>query len=243
MRIIKLDATDSTNSYLRDLIALETLDDYTVVTAKKQNQGRGQMGAVWSSQTSKSLTFSVFKDVSGLDIDASFSISMISALAIIKALQSFSIPKLRIKWPNDILSGDKKICGILIENVIKQNNLNASIIGVGLNVNETEFKNLPRATSLKLISGNNFNLEEVLLAILESLKSHFSIFHKGNYALLKEEYESHLFRKNIPSTFKNCNNLTFSGFIQGVSNSGNLQILLEDNIIKEFNLKEITLLY
>ena len=243
MRIIKLDAIDSTNSYLRELIALEVLGDYTVVTAKYQNQGRGQMGSAWSSQTSKNLTFSVFKNASGLDVDASFSLSMITALAIIKALQSFSIPRLHIKWPNDILSEDKKICGILIENVIKQNNLNASIIGIGLNVNQTEFENLPRASSLKLISGINFNLEELLLAILENLKRYFDILQKGDYAFLKQEYESHLFRKNKASTFKNCDNSTFSGLIQGVSDSGNLQILLEDNITKEFDLKEITLLY
>ena len=243
MRIIKLNAIDSTNSYLKKLCATESVDDYTAVIAENQTQGRGQMGTVWDSEATKNLTFSVFKNVSGLDVDASFSISMITALAIIKALQSFSIPRLSIKWPNDILSEDKKICGILIENVIKQNSINESIIGVGLNVNQTEFKYLPRASSLKLISGNNFNLDEVLLQILGNMKRCFNTFHNGDYSLLKKEYESFLFRKNKPSTFKNTDDSMFSGYIQGVSKSGNLQILLEDNIIKEYDLKEVTMLY
>ncbi|MFV0573102.1 MAG: biotin--[acetyl-CoA-carboxylase] ligase, partial [Xanthomarina gelatinilytica] len=100
MRIIKLNAIDSTNSYLKQLSMEEALVDNTIVVADYQTQGRGQMGTVWQSEGCKNLMFSVLKDVSWLHADKGFYISMVTALSIIKALERFSIPKLRIKWPN-----------------------------------------------------------------------------------------------------------------------------------------------
>lgn len=243
MRIIKLDATNSTNSYLRELISRKVVGDFTVVSTKNQTNGRGQIGAVWESKSSENLTFSVFKDVSLIDTAAHFYISMVTALAITKTLRTLSIPKLSIKWPNDILSDNKKICGVLIENVIKQRQFQASIIGIGLNVNQIDFENLPRASSLKIISGKVFVLDEVLVALVLNLKYYFGVLEAGHLNELKEEYESFLFRKNKPSTFKDAEGNMFSGFIIGVSNGGKLQVRLEDDIIKTFNLKEITLLY
>ena len=243
MRIIKLNAIDSTNSYLRMLSVSDCLEDYTIVTAKTQTNGRGQMGAVWDSENSKNLTFSVFKDVSSVYLEQPFLISIVTSLSLLKALQSFNIQKLSIKWPNDILSANKKICGILIENVIKQNNLNSSIIGIGLNVNQTEFVNLPLASSLKRITGITYNLDELLLAIITNLKDYFFLLANGDFEILMREYKVHLFRKNKPSSFKDAEGNIFSGIIKNISNSGNLQVLMEDEIIKEFDLKEITLLY
>jgi BirA family biotin operon repressor/biotin-[acetyl-CoA-carboxylase] ligase len=243
MRIIKLNAIDSTNSYLRTLSNEEVLEDYTVVMAKHQTNGRGQMGTVWNSEKAKNLTVSVFKDVSKLYIEHPFYISMAVSLSLIKTLQSFSIPKLSVKWPNDILSENKKICGILIENVIKQNSFKASVIGIGLNVNQTNFKGLPKASSLKLLKGNTLNLDEVLQTIIKYLKYYFMLLRKEEYDFLKQEYESYLFRKNKPSTFKDVEGNAFTGYIKNISISGNLQVLLEDDIIKEFDLKDITLLY
>ncbi|WP_067149664.1 biotin--[acetyl-CoA-carboxylase] ligase [Pseudotamlana agarivorans] len=243
MTIIKLGATDSTNSYLKRLQATENVEDFTTVIAEKQTHGRGQMGAEWESQASKNLTFSVFKDLSDFSLETTFGISLAVSLAIRKALQSFLIPQLSVKWPNDILSVDKKICGVLIENVIKQNTITGSIIGIGLNVNQVDFDNLPRASSLKVITGTLFDLDEVAHAILNQLQVHFDLLKRGEFTALKADYESCLFRKNKPSTFKDAEGSLFSGFIKGVSNFGHLQVLVEDNIIKEFDLKEVTLMY
>ncbi|NJX16578.1 biotin--[acetyl-CoA-carboxylase] ligase [Tamlana crocina] len=243
MRIIKLNATDSTNSYLRHLNTLEKVEDYTAVITKNQTQGKGQRGTVWLSESSKNLTFSVFKDVSAIDLKEPFYMSMAAALAVLNALHGLSLPRLSVKWPNDILSENKKICGILIENVIKQNSINASIIGIGLNVNQTEFENLPQASSLKRITGQHFDTDELALGILQQLKHYFLLLEAGRHSEVKTEYENLLFRKNKPSTFKDAEGLMFSGFIKGVAPSGCLQVLLEDDILKEFNLKEISLLY
>lgn len=243
MRIIKLNATDSTNSYLKRLSASESVVDYTSVLAKKQTQGRGQMGTVWSSESAKNLTFSVYKDISRYQIEYPFYISIVTALALLKTLEFFSIIKLSVKWPNDILSENKKICGILIENVIKHNKFYESFIGIGLNVNQTEFENLPQASSLKIITGRFYDVDEVLHEIIKNLKHYFLLLKRNQFDVLKEEYESYLFRKNKPSTFLDAQGTVFAGFIKSVSETGSLQVLLEDNVIKEFEFKTITLLY
>lgn len=243
MHLIKLNATDSTNSYLRSLSTKESIEDFTTVLAEKQLNGKGQMGAIWSSQASKNLTFSVFIDISEFKLEHPFYISITTSLAIFKALQFFLNSRLSVKWPNDILSEDKKVCGVLIENVIKQSQIKGTIIGIGLNVNQSEFKNLPNATSLKMISGKIYDLDEVLNEIIKNLKAYFKVLKAGKYKTLKAEYERHLFRKNKPSTFKDAEGYVFPGFIKGISESGNLKVLLEDDVIREFDLKEITLLY
>ncbi|TJY37338.1 biotin--[acetyl-CoA-carboxylase] ligase [Pontimicrobium aquaticum] len=243
MHIIKLSAIDSTNSYLRELASKKVLEDFTVAIAKHQVKGRGQIGSVWNSEKGKNLTCSVFKRNCCVSIDDQFYISMVTSLAIIKTLQLFQVPKLAVKWPNDILSEQKKICGILIENVIKHQDIEGTIIGIGLNVNQTQFKNLPMASSLKNLTGTLFDVEELLVRIVEHLKYYFEKLEQGKHDFIKRAYESLLFRRLKPSTFKDIEGNLFSGFIQGVNTNGALQILLEDNIIKEFKLKEIQLLY
>ncbi|WP_104734557.1 biotin--[acetyl-CoA-carboxylase] ligase [Hanstruepera ponticola] len=243
MHIIKLDAIDSTNSYLRQLSSTKPLKDYTIVMSDYQTKGRGQVGTNWESESGKNLMVSMFKDVSFLELKSHFYISMVVSLAIIKTLQQFSITKLSIKWPNDILSEDKKLCGVLIENVVKQDLLRATIIGIGLNVNQTQFDNLPRASSLKLLSGQHYDINEVLFGLITNIKHYFKILKAKAFDKLKTEYESHLFRKDKPSTFSDTEGNLFSGYIKQVTDSGCLQLLLEDNVLAEFNLKEITLLY
>ena len=243
MRIIKLNAIDSTNAFMKELGTVETLKDFTVVITKYQTQGRGQMGTIWQSHEGKNLTFSVFKNVSFLHPDNTFFLSIVASLAVVKTLKGFNIPRLKIKWPNDILSENKKICGILIENVMSNNQLKGTIIGIGLNVNQKDFNNLPQASSLLLISGRVFNLDELLEGIIANLKHYFSFLKNGKHDSLLSKYENNLFRKNKPSTFKDENGELFTGLIKGISDSGCLKILLEDNICKEFELKQVSLLY
>ncbi len=243
MHIIKLNATDSTNSYLRQLSNSKTLEDYTVVVTDFQEAGRGQMGTVWKSESGKNLMFSVFKDISFLDVTSNFYISRVVSLALVKTLQQFYVPKLSIKWPNDILSENNKICGVLIENILKVDSLKSTIIGIGLNVNQTDFGDLTRASSLKLLTGTHFNLDEILLNFLNNLQYYFEKLEKQQLKMLKRDYENYLFRKDKPSTFQDVEGNLFSGYIKQVTESGCLQVLLEDEKIANFDLKEITLLY
>ena len=243
MRIIKLSAIGSTNTFLRQISSAEPIEDYTVVVAEHQTDGRGQMGADWIVQGGKNLTFSVFKEVSFLPLENHFFISIAVSLSVISVLNRLKILKTYIKWPNDILAENKKVCGILIENVIKNNKLTASIIGIGLNVNQAEFANLPKASSLLKLKGKSFSVEEILHQIIEELQHNFKKLRNKEFSSLKEAYENQLFRKGKPSTFKDSQENLFSGYIQGVSKDGNLRVLLEDDIVLEYDLKEIQLLY
>jgi BirA family biotin operon repressor/biotin-[acetyl-CoA-carboxylase] ligase len=243
MYIIKLDAIDSTNTYIKEMTMATLPQDYVVVVAESQTAGRGQMGTSWNTQTGKNLTASVFKKVSYLKIEQQFYISMVVSLAIYKALRTLKIPQLSIKWPNDILSADKKLCGILIENVIKNNNLQGTIVGFGLNVNQKYFDNLPQASSISLLTGIIYNKDEILSEVLKQFQFYFEMLEAQRFSDLKAKYESRLFRRGKPSTFKTSKGTIFSGIIEGVTETGHLNIWTEDEIIKTFDLKEVTLLY
>jgi len=244
MTIIKLNATHSTNTFMRELLSIKDLEDYSVVWALDQTRGRGQMGTVWNSQPGKNLTVSIYKDISWLGISNHFFISILVSLALIQTLNELMIINLKIKWPNDILSDNKKIGGILIENIIKNNQLKASIIGIGLNVNQTEFDNLPQASSLINITGRIFSLDEILERVLSNLKASFLKLQEDHaFDELKKDYDNTLFRLNKPSTFKDKNNNLFAGYIYGTDRHGNLLVLLENKVIRSFGFKEITLMY
>ena len=242
MNIIKLDAIDSTNSYLKKIILEKDISDYTIVTANFQTEGKGQLGYMWESEDSKNLLCSIYKKDLGIKVEDQFVISMLVSLSIIRTLEKLNLPKLYIKWPNDIMSDNKKICGILVENMVKQNSIKESVIGIGLNVNQDTFKNLPNATSIKKIKGAVFNIDELLNDLVNNIKKQFIDFNQSKIDLIFRQYEDVLYRMNIPSTFKNSQGDIFTGFIKGVNNLGRLKVLLEDNLTKSYTIKDITLL-
>tara|TARA_B100000287_G_scaffold114199_1_gene106350 strand:+ start:7887 stop:8618 length:732 start_codon:yes stop_codon:yes gene_type:complete len=242
MNIIKLDAIDSTNSYLKKIILEKDISDYTIVTANFQTEGKGQLGYMWESEDSKNLLCSIYKKDLGIKVEDQFVLSMLVSLSIIRTLEKLNLPKLYIKWPNDIMSDNKKICGILVENMVKQNSIKESVIGIGLNVNQDTFKNLPNATSIKKIKGVAFNIDELLNDLVNNIKKQFIDFNQSKIDLVFRQYEDVLYRINIPSTFKNSEGDVFTGFIKGVNNLGRLKVLLEDNLTKSYSIKDILLL-
>ncbi len=243
MHIVKLNAIPSTNTFLKEQALKKELDDFTVIVAQNQEQGRGQMGAVWQSEPGKNLTFSIFKRVEGLEATKGFNLNILVSLGIYRALQTLQIPDLHIKWPNDILSGNHKICGILIENILKGKHINGSVIGIGLNVNQTTFTNLPKVSSLKNLTGKVHDLDEVLVLLLEKLKEVFNLCSPDTFWKYAHEYNSLLFKKDKPVMFKDTNEVMFPGIIRGVTEQGLLKVELEDEIIKTFELKQIKMLY
>ncbi|MGI9552611.1 MAG: biotin--[acetyl-CoA-carboxylase] ligase [Aurantibacter sp.] len=243
MHIIKLDATDSTNLYLKNLLLSNPLNDLTVVVTGEQTQGRGQMGTKWDTQPGKNLTFSVLKKIDDFSINDQFQLNMAVSLAIFDTLKTLQVAHLKIKWPNDILSGTSKLGGILIENILKGNQIKASIIGIGLNVNQIDFPKLFNATSLKLLLGRTFNLDEVLHDLLESLTDYLERLDSAGISNLASAYEERLFGMGEMATFQRPDGELFMGTIKGISENGLLQVFLKDNVLKEFDLKEIKLLY
>ncbi len=243
MQLIKLDATDSTNDYLRRLSESNALGDYTAVMALKQLQGRGQMGSMWQSEAGKNLTFSILRNDLNWPVDEGFVLNLCVSLAIYSVLKDMKVPELSIKWPNDILSGSSKICGVLIENKILGNTIHSSIIGIGLNVNQLTFDNLLHVSSLSLLLDKTFDLDELLHNIIKKLKVIFTRREIAGPDPLWDDYEKLLFRKGKPSTFENNEGELFMGRIEGVSRDGKLIVALEEDVKREFATKEIKLLY
>ncbi len=242
MKIIKLNSTSSTNTFLKDLMCFAKLEDFTVVTARKQTAGRGQMDAKWLSQEGKNLTFSVYCQFDNLHMQEQVYLNFAVALSIFDFLKTLNLPNLAIKWPNDILTDKRKICGVLIENTPQNKLIKSSIIGIGLNVNQTEFpKELHKATSIKRILKQDFDLEDLLNQYLVFLQKYISKLRKQEYKQLKNLYISHLYMKDIPAMFKSKSQV-FIGKILGVCESGKLQLELENESIKTFGVKEIEFL-
>lgn len=242
MQIIKLDAIDSTNNFLKQLLIDTALEDFCVVTTKRQTKGKGQVGAEWYSEEDKNLTISVLKNKPCIRLPYQFLLNILVSLSIVKTLEHYKVPKLAIKWPNDILSDHCKVSGILIENIIKSNEIDCSVIGIGLNVNQELFEGLPKVSSMKLILGTPIDKDELLHKLIKNIQFYFSLYAKMGEEIVNAEYESYLFRKDKPSTFELPDHSLFTGIIRGVTDLGKLCVQVED-ATKEYNLKELKLRY
>ncbi|MGB5943817.1 MAG: biotin--[acetyl-CoA-carboxylase] ligase [Leeuwenhoekiella sp.] len=240
---VKISATPSTSSYLRQYSREQELTREVLVWTDNQYNGRGQQGAYWESEPYKNLTLSVFKQVNGLGVDKQFHITMATSLALWELLIDIGIEDVAVKWPNDILSGGRKICGILIESVVRSHELQAVIIGIGLNVNQTEFMRAPRATSVKLETGKALELEPLLDMVVQKFQHYINLVTLGKFVAIKKEYEEVLFRKEAVSVFQNPKGNFFNAIIKGVTRQGKLLLQMEDDSIMEFDSKEAVLQY
>ena len=243
MKLIKLNAIDSTNDFLKNLSRTESLENFTTVVTQSQTKGKGQMGSVWNSESGKNLIMSVLlKDLLS-SIDEIFHLNVAVSLAVIQVLDDLNIPNISIKWPNDIMSDNKKIAGILIENSFKSDNKIESIIGIGLNVNQKDFYNLPKASSLSLVTNSDFDLDMILEKVIFQIKRNCALISSKQTSILWKSYHSKLFKKGVPMAFEDEIGNQFMGIIQEVSSDGNLQLLHEDDSIKQYGVKQIQMLY
>lgn len=243
MNIIKLNAIDSTNSYLKALARKTELEDKTAVLTHNQTSGRGQRDNPWFSKSGESLTVSMFKRFESVEIKDSFKINMAVSLAVYHVLNQLNIPQVSIKWSNDILSANKKLGGILIENVLSQNRIKHAVIGIGLNVNIESFENLSQAGSMKLHTGQHFDLDEVAQLLLKSCFEELDKVSTESFQSFKTRYEAILFRKNVISEFESADGNRFFAEITGISDRGELLIKTSDGMIKQIQVKELKLIY
>ncbi|GEQ85685.1 biotin--[acetyl-CoA-carboxylase] ligase [Patiriisocius marinistellae] len=242
MNLIKINAIPSTNTYLKELRMSTTLSDETVVLASNQTKGRGQHTNSWQSQPANSLTFSIYKLFGNVKLEHQFYVSMAVSLGVYLTLKKLEIPNVKIKWPNDIMAEEKKCCGILIETSIKKSNIKDAIIGIGLNVNESQFENLPKASSLYLTTGKMFDIDVVLKILTSEILKKLHLLQLNELNKLHDQYHSHLYKMGKISVFEDANGLKFNGIIKGVTNNGLLIVETEDSTLLYFGLKEIRLL-
>ncbi len=243
MRIIKVNAIDSTNSFVRKFYEGSRDFEPVCVRAISQTAGRGQRGSNWLSKAGENLTFSILYPQYKLNISRHFLLSATISLAVLEVLKTLEIPELKVKWPNDILSAKQKIGGILIENIVKTEGIVASIIGIGLNINQSNFEGLPQAGSLKSITGNTYDLDEILEKLIYKIERELKELPNKTRTEILEQYAQSMFRLNVVSTFSANDRENFNGIIRGVTTEGKLNLEIEDAVFKTYDLKEIQLLY
>jgi len=228
----------STNTELKKLIDNQNINEGSVVICQDQNSGKGQGSNTWESEKGKNLTFSLLLRPNFLEPHKQFYISKIISIAIIDALSDF-ICGITIKWPNDIYIGDKKIAGILIENSIMGAQLDYSIIGIGLNVNQTRFTSAaPNPVSLKSISLTEFDLDKVLDSILRHIQIRYKQLQSEDLGNINSTYFSLLYRNIGKHLFKDERE-TFKASIKGVNEMGLLTLKDTSGQMREYAFKEV----
>lgn len=226
----------STNEVALKLVKKGSEHEGSIVITNRQIAGKGQQGNSWEAQPEMNLTFSIILKPNKLSVKEHFMLNIISSLAVRDFVAQNYPHNVKVKWPNDIYVGDDKIAGILISNILRSNQIDNSIVGIGLNINQVDFE-VDDATSLKLCAGQQFMLGECLESLaLEIEKRYFQMLRKGNNQLF-EDYQNQLYWKNEVHTFKR-NGQYFSGIIMGINQLGQLHIESEDGD-EFFNFKEV----
>lgn len=213
MKIIRFNELDSTNKYIKRNIS--ELGHMDVVVCDKQTSGIGRVSHIWESEENKNLTFSIL-----IKEEVRSDITLFIGYLVHKLLRKYNINSL-IKWPNDIMVNDLKICGILIE-AIWSNDVNY-IIGIGLNVNQEEFNNL-NATSIKNEINREMNLHVLLDEFLSLFKAEFRSFNEGSIKVT--EYINEYSYLNGQNVSFNYNNQNLTGIVKTVNEDGTIKILL-----------------
>ena len=220
--LIHFEEIDSTNNYLKNSYKL--LDNFTFASADYQSKGRGRNDRVWESGKGLNLMFSFLVKNDEL-IQRSITLSIFTALEIVDLLEEYNIQNVSVKWPNDVLIGDKKVCGILLEGQLPE----YVVIGVGLNVNQKEFpEGLRRpATSMSLELKQDVYLEELKNKLFPNIVKNFSGLDINNY-LGKFKKHNYLLNKRVRVL---VNNQAFIGEVVGIDDNFCLQILSRDMLL------------
>ncbi|HNW97415.1 MAG TPA: biotin--[acetyl-CoA-carboxylase] ligase [Bacteroidales bacterium] len=239
--IIRLTETASTNTYAATLLMAEKPVNGTLIFTTSQTNGRGQQNNTWESESGKNLAVSVILYPDFIKPSEQFILNKIISLAVLDFVRK-NIPvsmSPKIKWPNDIYVGEKKIAGILIENSISGNRIEYVIAGIGININQEKFsKNIPNPVSLKLVSGKEFIIGNCLDELCESLNARYMQLCRNDCELLNSEYLNNLYRYNLYSKYKVEDSFLFAKIVS-VSEFGKLQLENKEGKIFEFAFKEI----
>jgi len=231
-------ALPSTNTRATYLLKNQELTDGTIVYTHFQSAGRGQRENRWESENGKNLLISIILFPAMIAPNDQFLISMTISLGICDFLKRYT-RDYSIKWPNDIYVCNDKIAGILIENSIMGEQIENSIVGIGININQNKFlSDAPNPVSLCMITGNEYDLTNCLNQLTSDLNERYQKITKEKHAQIKEEYVSQLYRLNEWHTFRDPSGL-YTGRIKSVTDSGRLQIEKRSGNISVYAFKEV----
>lgn len=227
--------TTSTNDDARS----EGLRHMDVVWAEYQTAGRGQRGHTWHSTEGENITLSVVLEPTFLPIVEQFLLSEVAALALVDTMRDYGI-ECRIKWTNDIYVGDNKLVGILIEHSLMGDKLSRTIVGMGINVNQTAFpSDIPNPTSMALERTATFDRREVVERLMQHLDAWFERLRSGEKEIIEQRYKEQMYHLDEEHTYAYPSGEHFMATLRGVRASGELRLEHEDGIVREYAFKEV----
>jgi len=237
--IIHLSETSSTNEYAKALLQKEKPAEGTLIIADHQSLGKGLDSNTWESEAGKNILMSMIFYPDFLKVEKQFIISMAIALGIVDFLKSLDTGNsFSIKWPNDIYSGKQKIGGILISNEILGEKFEHVIVGMGININQEKFsETLSNPGSLSLLTGEEFNLPELVEKLRDSVTARYEQLRDNDFDPIRDEYHKNLLGLDEWRKFT-YKGKQIRGKITGISEFGHLKLETEGNLI-ECDLKEI----
>ena len=237
---LHFDTLNSTNETLGQLSKKIELQNGFYITADYQKSGKCQNNDKWDSNPKENLLISIFLNLD-LNIENLFMLNQLASLAVLDTLSKFLEQKIEIKWPNDVYVDSKKISGILINNIVKGGIINSSVIGIGINVNQTNFNQKYIATSMKLLNKKDFELNEIEKMLMKNIKKQSMILLEKKVSLLSSRYNNHLYGKNLDSLFILNKKRIYAKIIE-VNQNGKIKLMFGDSEINEFSQNEVKLL-
>ena len=238
--LLHFQTLESTNQTAIEYLSKNTPSDGTTIYTYQQYGGRGQIGSKWECEPDKNVSLSTILIPDFLPSRRQFLLSQTVSLAIYDFLSTYITSNLRIKWPNDLYVGDKKIAGILIQNVLSGASLQSSVVGIGININQTEFlSDAPNPISLKQLTQKDYHLDTMIEELCQAFDIRYRQLRGGNYNEIEQTYLQRLYRFKEQAVFQRENLGIFVGQITGISLDGKLQIMTSKGQ-NEFALKEVS---
>ena len=233
---IELLTVESTNNYAMGLARAGMAQHGTVVFTHDQTKGKGQRTKEWVSQKEQNIAMSVVIEPDKLQVSEAFLLSMMAAVAVDDFFRSYVAEEIKIKWPNDIYWRDRKAAGILIENLWQGNEWKFAVVGIGINVNQTDFGELgSKAVSLKQITGRDF--ETVILAkeLCKIVEENYELLISDSSSIA-DCYKSHLYKVDERVKLKKDNRV-FEAVFTDVNNKG--QMIVQHAMEEKFSVGEV----
>ena len=236
--LLILDSVDSTNNYAMGIVRKGLASHGNAYFAHEQTNGKGRRGKVWKTDKGKNITLSIIVDPHFLAVTRQFQLSVAVSLSCLDLLKKYAGDEVKIKWPNDVFWNDRKAGGMLIENVIKSNVWQWAVIGIGININQTDFdvSNNFLPVSLKQITGKDFDVIELSRELCCAVLNRIEELKTNGFEKMLTEYNKNLFKLNEKVKLKK-GNIVFETTVKGVSSQGKL--ITVNAIERQFGFDEV----
>lgn len=230
---------DSTNRLALDLLSKTNPEHGFLVITDYQTDGKGQYGRFWQSAAGQNILASFILYPQHIEVEKIFRLHLACSLAILDCLEFCSLKNLAIKWPNDLYSGNYKIAGILIQNNLKAGKIAGTVVGIGINVNQTEFPDGLNASSIRLETGKSYDRELLVSQLRQKLLDNIQVSSELDWDHMLSRYNTALYLKGILTSFILLDGTIIKGTIQAVDSLGTIILLDSNQELRKYNFGEL----